>query len=86
MAPYIGAVTASLSARRSSNSSRDESRSMRSTARRGMNDREQLRKPSTRGFGYSEIELRVDAVSAGKALLIVKRGWTSWTPLRHRPR
>ena len=44
-----------------------------------MKDREQLRQQLKREFAYFEIELPVDALSPGKVLLIVKRGWTIWT-------
>ena len=48
-------------------------------ARRGGNDRDELRERFNREFAYFEIELPVDAMSPGKVWLIVKRGWTIWT-------
>lgn len=44
-----------------------------------MDERERLRERFNREFATWEIELPSDALSPGRVLLIVKRGWTIWT-------
>ena len=44
-----------------------------------MDEREQLRQRFNSAFAHWEIELPTDALSPGKVMLIVKRGWTIWT-------
>ena len=44
-----------------------------------MDERERLRERFNREIATWEIELPADALSPGRVLLIVKRGWTIWT-------